>query len=103
MSSNIKDKMFTDNQEEEKYYYDNPLSEENFKRIIREDKDHFIIKTLLKELLNFDTIDVVEAEPDYVAYGKNDKNETWCYYIIVGNACLTLLGIQIIVKEKINQ
>ena len=99
MSSNIKDKMFTDNQEEEKYDYPDPLEPENFKRIIRADKDHFILKTFLKGILKFEVIHIEDIGPDYFVLVKNEKGEYWCYYVTVGNANFMLNGMKIVIKD----
>lgn len=99
MSSNIKDKMSTDNLEEEKYDYPDLLEGENFKRIIRTDKDHLLLKAFLKGILKFDVIHVEDIDPDYLVLVKNEKGEHWCYYVTVGNANFMLNGMKIVIKD----
>ena len=99
MDFNVEFKMFDDDKEEEKYDYPDSLEEENFKRIIRADKDHFILKTFLKGILKFDVIHIEDIGSDYFAFVKNEKGEYWCYYVTVGNANFRLDGMKIVIKD----
>ncbi|MGN0992730.1 MAG: hypothetical protein ACI4PE_02200 [Bacilli bacterium] len=99
MCFNVEFKMFDDDQEEEKYDYPDPLEEENFKRIIRADKKHLILKTFLEEILKFDVIHIGDIDSDYFAIVKNENGEYWCYYVTVGNANFRLNGMKIVIKD----
>lgn len=98
MCFNVEFKMFDDDKEEE---MDCPylLKEENFKKIIKADKNHIVLKSFLEEILKFDVIHIEDIDSDYFAFVKNKKGEYWGYYVTVGNANFRLNGMKIVTKN----
>lgn len=97
MCFNVEFKMFDDDKEEE---MDCPylLKEENFKKIIKADKNHIVLKSFLEEILKFDVIHIEDIDSDYFALVKNKNGEYWGYYVTVGNANFRLNGMKFDIK-----
>lgn len=72
---------------------DNSFSEENLRRVLQADKKHFMIKSILKDVINFDVEDIEEESGNYLVYGTNENNESECYYFMVRESGFTLFSV----------
>ena len=82
----IKKKM----KEEFGYDYMDPLSDVVFKSIFSKDKNHILIKILVKELLGIEFNSIKVKHPGFVAKGKNIRGEEADYYFEVDNKNITI-------------
>ena len=73
-----------------KYDYINPLYDKAFKTILKADKNYYIIKTLLKEFLHVDLIEIHEKDSEFEAYGINEKQERCDYLIRVNDKVIQI-------------
>jgi len=73
-----------------KYDYYNGMNDIIFKSILRNDKNHLIIKTIIKELLNIEIKEVLELDNGFSAKGKNIKGESCDYKVSVDGKTISL-------------
>ena len=73
-----------------KYDYLNPMNDIIFKSILRNDKNHIIVKTLAKEILNLDIKEVLEKDNGFSAKGTNMKGETCDYKVVIDGKTISI-------------
>lgn len=74
----------------EKFDYIDPLYDKAFKTILKADKDHYIIRTLLKEILHFEPLEIVEKDSEFLVYGIDEKQERCDYLIRVDDTMIEI-------------
>lgn len=74
----------------EKFDYIDPLYDKAFKTILKADKDHYIIRTLLKEILHFELFEIVEKDSEFLVYGLDEKQERCDYLIRVDDTMIEI-------------
>ena len=73
-----------------KYDYFNPMNDIIFKTILRNDKNHIIIKTLAKEILGLEIKEVLEKDNGFSAKGINRKGESCDYKVIIEGKTISI-------------
>ena len=89
--------------EEAKYDYIDPMSDVVFKSIFKSDKDHFLIKVIVKELLGIELKEFEEKDPGFIAKGKNKKGEVCDYYVKVNDKYISIECNRIYSKKLIER
>ena len=89
--------------EEAKYDYIDPMSDVVFKSIFKSDKDHFLIKVIVKELLGIELKEFEEKDPGFIAKGKNKKGEVCDYYVKVNDKYISIECNRVYSKKLIER
>lgn len=73
-----------------RYDYFNPMNDVIFKTILRNDKKHIIIRTLLKEILGLEIEEILEQDNGFSARGMNKKGEMCDYKVVAYGRCISI-------------
>ena len=70
--------------------YLDPMKDIIFKSILKRDKTHIIIRTVVKELLGLELYDIKELDSGFIAKGKNQRGEACDYLVSVDGKTISI-------------